>query len=167
MRTIMTGIGAEQDQARKGIRCIDRTFSEAVPRETRRLPLASGTDLRAFVQGEACSLNEREEIQPFDPSRRFAGFVIKLIEDLGTKVAVHARGGMLLKVAGLTGETKIGAPVYATGENHFSLESGVVIGQLLDIESFEQSRAIVGFKRADDHRPFVVNGRLFERDRRN
>ena len=52
-------------------------------------------------------------------------------------MAVHARGGVVVEVAGLTGETKIGASVWVTGENHFSLESGVVIGQLLDIESFE------------------------------
>lgn len=80
-------------------------------------------------------------------------------------VVMDKRGAVLLRVAGLTRDTKMGTPVYATGENHFSLEGRVLIGQLLDIESFEQSRAIVGFKRADDPRPFSVNGRLLERER--
>lgn len=164
MGNIMGGIGAELDQARQRMPCIDRTFSESVPRETRRIPLAPGTDLRALVHGAPCSLNAREEIQPFDPSQRFAGFVITLLEDLCMKVAVHARGAMLLRVEGLQ-TTSIGQAVHALAGGRFGLESGAEMGQVLAIENLEKGAAIVGFRRLDDQRPFIMSGRMMERER--
>ena len=166
MRTIETGIGATLDAARKGLPGVVRTYSLGVNKEGARLPLARGVGLAELRQGHVCSLAENGTIKAFDPSLPFAGFVQTLHQDLEVMAVLDKRGAVLLRVAGLTRDTKLGTEVYATGENHFSLESGVVIGQLLGIESFEQSLAIVGFKRADDPRPFSMNGRLMERERR-
>ncbi len=165
MRMIETGIGATLDAARKGMPGVVRTYSLCVNKEGARLPLAKGVGLTELRQGHACSLAENGTIKPFDPNLPFAGFVQTLHQDREVMAVLDKRGAVLLRVAGLTSDTKMGAAVYATGENHFSLESGVVVGQLLDIESFDKSLAIVGFKRADDARPLSMNGRLMERER--
>lgn len=78
---IMSGIGAGIDQARQGLRCIDRSFSEDVPRETRRHPLAPGVPLRELIQGGCCSIEEGGAVGPFDVHKPFGGIVVTLIDD--------------------------------------------------------------------------------------
>lgn len=165
MRTIAGGIGATLDEARKGMPGAVRTYSLGVPKESGRLPLAQGVALTALRQGSVCSLTENGTIQPFDTNRPFAGFVHSVIQDRDILVVVDKRGAVLLRVTGLTSDTKIGAPVFATADSAFSLENGVLLGELLSIESFENSRVIVGFKQANDPRPFSMDGRMNERQR--
>lgn len=158
----VSGISASLDEARKGMGSIDRVFSESVPRETRRHPLAPGVPVRELVQGALCSFDECANITPFDASRPFGGFVLKLFEDRGTKVAVTSRGAVLLKVEGLLAGS-IGKPVHALPGGRFGLQDGVEMGLVLAIESLERNTAVVGVKRADDARPFIMSGRLVER----
>ena len=165
MRTIASGIGATLDEARKGMPGVVRTFSLNVAKESGRLPLAQGVGLAELRQGYACSLAENGTITPFDPSLPFAGLVQTLQQDREVMVVIDRRGAVLLRVGGLTGDTKLGVPVFATDDSHFSLEGGVLIGELLSIESFENSRVIVGFRHANDQRPFSENGRMNERQR--
>ena len=165
MRTIESGIGATLDAARKGMPGVVRTYSLCVNKEGARLPLAPGVSMTALRQGDVCWLAENGTIKPFDSSLPFAGFVVTLHQDREVMVAIDRRGAVLLRVAGLTSETKIGAPMYATSESAFSLENGVLMGELLSIESFENSRVIVGFRQANDPRPFSENGRMNERQR--
>ena len=103
-------------------------------------------------------------VGPFDVHKPFGGFCIQLIDDGETKVVVYSRGGMLLKVAGLQADS-VGQPVYAMAGGQFGLEEGAEMGQVFAIENLERGLAVVGFRMIGDHRPFVVNGRLLERDR--
>ena len=161
---IMSGIGASVDAARQGMRCINRSFSQDVPQETRRVPLAPGVPLRALAQGSVCSLNERGEAQPFDPGLPFCGLVIRLVNDGKPQVVVHSRGAVLLTVEGLRAES-MGKPVHALANGTFALEGGAVIGEVLTIERLDRELALVGFKRFDDQQPFILSGRLMERER--
>ena len=165
MHTQATGIGASLDEARKGLPGVVRTYALGVNKESGRLPLAQGVALTALRQGSVCSLTESATITPFDSSLPFAGFVQTLHQDTQVMVVFDKRGAVMLRISGLTSDTKNGAPVYATSDSNFSLEAGVLTGELLSIESFENSRVIVGFKQANDPRPFSMDGRMNERQR--
>ena len=165
MKTIEGGVGGMLDAARQGMPAVVRTFSMGVQKETGRLSLAQGVGLTELRQGHVCSLAENGAIRPFDPSLPFAGLVVTLHQDTQVMVVVDKRGAVLLRISGLTGETKIGAPVYATSDSHFSLDGGVLMGELLSIESAENARVIAGFKQASDLRPFSPDGRMNERQR--
>ena len=166
MRTIAGGIGATLDEARKGLPGVVRTYALGVNKESGRLPLAQGVALTALRQGSVCSLTENGTIQPFDTNRPFAGFVHTVIEDRGVTMAVlDRRGAVLLRIENLQA-TSLGSPVYATDATHFSIdEGGALIGQLLGIESIERALGIVGFRQANDPRPFSMDGRMNERQR--
>ena len=165
MNVIHSGISASLDVARKGMGGFARTFSLTVPKESTRQPLAKGVPVTALRQGHACSLTEVGTVTPFDAGLPFAGFVQTLHQDLEILVVLDKRGAVLVRIPGLTGETKMGAPVFATGENSFGLDGRALVGQLLAVESLEKSQGVVGFKRADDCRPFEHSGRLMERQR--
>ena len=159
---ISTGIGSQIDGERRGMRTIDRLFSDSVEQETRRVPLAPGVPLRALAQGSVCSLNERGEAQPFDPGKPFCGFVIKLLDDGVAKAAIYARGAVVLRVEGLEASS-LGRPIHALEPNRFGLDGGAEVGQIIAIENLERGLAVVAFKRADDPRPFGESGKLVER----
>ena len=69
---------------------------------------------------------------------------------------------MLLRVEGLGAES-MGERVHALANGTFALEGGAVVGEVLTIERLDKRLALVGFKRADDARPFSESGRLAER----
>lgn len=103
------------------------------------------------------------KIVPLDPSLPFAGIIERVGEDRGVYVAsVFTRGAIVVKVSGLNAETRQGAPVYAmpSGQTQiFTLEKeGICIGELLAVESLERAMGIVGFRLADDVRPFELGG---------
>jgi hypothetical protein len=164
MRTIETGIGATLDAARKGMPGIARTYALGVNKEGARLPLAQGVGLAELRQGYACSRTDDGAIQPFDLNLPFAGFVVTLHQDREVMVAVDRRGAVLLKIENLQASS-LGKPIYALSPNRFGLDGGVAIGQIIAIENLERGLAIVGFKPADDARPFSMDGRMNERQR--
>lgn len=164
MRMIETGIGATLDAARKGRPGVVRTYSLCVNKEGARLPLAQGVGLTELRQGHACSRTDDGAIQPFDLNKPFAGFVVTLHQDREVMVVVDRRGAVLLKIENLQASS-LGKSIYALSPNRFGLDGGVEIGQIIAIENLERGLAIVGFKPADDPRPFSMNGRLMERDR--
>ena len=161
----MNGISASLDVARRGMGGFARTFSLTVPKESTRQPLAKGVPLTALRQGNACSLTEVGTVTPFDAGLPFAGFVQTLHQDREILVLLDKRGAVLIRIPGLTGETKMGSSVFATGENSFGLDSGALVGEVLGIEDLTRSTALVGFRRLDDVRPFQISGSVMERSR--
>lgn len=155
-RNIVSGISASLDQARAGLRGIDRLWSTTFRRETGRRPLAPGTHLRALRQGEAATMNGQGQVEVFNPHHRFAGVVVGLAQAQETEVVLHTRGAVALRIEGLTPNVKRQAMVYALDGDRFTLdrEGAAAIGELLEVEDLDKCYGLVGVRLAGDERPF-------------
>ena len=158
-----SGGGSERDnELQGGCRQNARNFISGVERERTTIPLGLTQEIRHrdLVGGDVVSLREGKLV-PLDASLEFAGTVENVAEDRGKYVAsVTTRGAIVVKVTGLSPETRSGSRVYALPgiRSVFTLEEkGVEIGELLAVESVERGMAIVGVRVPSDTRRFEMN----------
>ena len=158
-----SGGGSERDNALQGgCRQNARSFISGVDRERATFPLGLSQAIqhRDLVGGDLVSLKEGK-IVPLDRSLPFSGIIESVSEDRGRYIgSVTTRGAIVVRVEGLSPETRSGSRVYALPgiRTLFTLDdNGVEIGEVLAVESVERERAIVGVRVPSDTRGFEMN----------
>ena len=158
-----SGVGSERDtELQGGIRQSVRSYISGVDREHATFPLGLSQEIRHrdLVGGDLVSMKEGKLV-PLDPSCEFAGVLENVAEDSGRyKGSVTTRGAIVVRVEGLSPETRSGSRVYALPgiRTVFTLDDkGVEIGEFLAAESLERGMAIVGVRVPSDTRRFEMN----------
>lgn len=111
-----SGGGSERDNALQGgCRQNARSFISGVDRERATFPLGLSQAIqhRDLVGGDLVSLKEGK-IVPLDRSLPFSGIIESVSEDRGRYIgSVTTRGAIVVRVEGLSPETRSGSRVYA------------------------------------------------------
>lgn len=157
---MMSGIGAQLDEARQGLRCNYRAFNTVETKKQMTLPLHPEEPLDGIVQGDLVSKLDGKCCS-FEESLPFAGVAGSVGQDNKSRmiVSVFTRGCFHGRVEGLSRESRRGTLVYAEpGERTQPLNvlgRGVLIGALFAVESLERSLGIICFKASGDAEPFL------------
>ena len=159
-----SGVGSGRDnELQGGSRQNARTFNMGINPERTMIPLGLNKNIRHtdFAPGDLVSL-EGKKIVPLDPLLGFAGILENVGEDTRGYVAtVTTRGAIVVRVTGLSPETRQGAKVFALSgkRSEFRLEEpGVLVGEICAVENLETGRAVVGIRLPADARRFELGG---------
>jgi hypothetical protein len=164
MNSIISGPGSERDEAlRHGCRLNRRTFNSGIRQEQRHVPLGPKVKHRDIVEGDLISV-EDGRVVPFLPALGFGG----IVEGVGYSgeqyfVAVKTRCAVSCQVHGPKEMVREGSKVFVrqAGDTQvFTVEEagGALAGEILAIEDWSRSFAIVGLRLLDDARPFDLKG---------
>jgi hypothetical protein len=157
---MMSGLGAQLDEARQGLRGNYRAFNTVEPKKQMTLPLHPEEPLDGIVQGDLVSELDGKCCS-FEERLPFAGVAGNVGQDNKSRmiVSVFTRGCFHGRVEGLSRESRRGTLVYAEPGEHTQplnvLGRGVLIGALFAVESLDRSIGIICFKASGDEEPFI------------
>lgn len=166
MNSIISGPGSERAEAlRHGCRLVRRTFNSGIKQERCHVPLGLGLKVKHWdiVDGDLISV-EDGRVVPFLPALGFGG-IVEGVGHSGTQyfASVKTRCAVSCQVHGPKEMVREGSKVFVrqAGDTQvFTVEEagGALAGEILAIEDWSRSFAIVGLRLLDDARPFDLKG---------